>query len=412
MNPLWLLVSREFSVRIRKRGFWIATILGVVLMVGITFLPTIMGALNRVSTTNVVLDDPHSLVSAASIREVNTHLQSYPFRLHVDTTPAVTRFDSRAMNSYMKEHHTKLVVVVEGTSLARASFVVEQQGTNSLSDQKAVETWLRSQVVTARSSSLSKSELRMLSAPVPFSTRQWESGSKSMEQLVNSSVLVYVLLFLLFFTCFMYGMFVAQGLVEEKSNRVVEMLLIAARPWQILFGKIIGLGLLALIQYALWIGGAVVSYAIRDSGGTGPISGVPIATIAWFPVFFVFGYLMYASLFAIAGSLVHRTEDLQMAVAPVNIPIVIVFYVSLYSLYNPNGIIATVASFVPIFTPLTMFVRIAMTDVPIWQVLVSLALTAASIWALIAIGARTYRRFSLKTSGKSGWKILFRNSGV
>lgn len=411
MNPLWILVSREFSVRIVKRGFWIATILGVVLMVGITFLPTIMNSLNRVSTTSVLLNDPHSLVPAAAVHDVNSHPGSYPFRLYVDRTPSVNHLDSQAMDSYMSEHHSKFVVVVEGTTLAKASFVLELQGTSSLSGQSAVQAWLRSQVMTARSKSLPPSELRMLALPVSLSTRQWQSGTKSMEQLVESSVLVYVLLFLLFFTCFMYGMFVAQGLVEEKSNRVVEMILIAARPWQVLFGKIIGLGLLALIQYALWIGAALVSYGVRGTG-VGSISAVPVATIAWFPVFFVFGYLLYASLFAIAGSLVHRTEDLQMAVAPVNIPIVIVFYVSLYSLYNPSGIIATIASFIPIFTPLTMFVRIAMTDVPVWQVLVSLVLTAACIFGFIAAGARTYRRFSLKTSGSGGWKILFRNSGA
>jgi ABC-2 type transport system permease protein len=406
MRSLGLLIGREFTARIAKKSYWVFTVIGLLVMIGLTFVPTLMNVVNKSSRTQIVLVDSHHLLPARTVQSVNSNPSLYTFRFSEVASNHIERFSSIEMQTFLRLHHVKLAVVVSGNNLAHASFIVEQSGSTGISALQSLNRFLQTQVTQARIASLPANDARLLQLPVAITMHQWKSGIKSVDVMLQSTILVYVMLLLLFVTNLMYGMWVMQGIVEEKSNRIVEMLLIAVRPWHILFGKVFGLGLVALVQYGVWTVGVGVALLIRKTASPLPIHGIPTETIVLFPVFFFLGYLLFGTMFGIAGSLIYRSEEQQMAVMPITFLMIIVFYSAIYAIFNPESMFSIVISFVPFFSPLAMFARLALSDVPWWQIALSIIICCISISYMVKMGARIYRRFALKNSGKSGWKVL------
>ena len=202
---------------------------------------------------------------------------------------------------------------------------------------------------------------------------------------------------LLYGQLFGYGLWVATGVIEEKSSRIVEMLLSAIRPRQLLAGKIIGIGVLGLCQLV-----AIAGFAIGLGLATGAVE-VP-ATAVWAALlvigWFILGFAFYASLFAAAGSLVTRIEELQNVIVPINLTILVSFIISVSSLQDPNSTIAVVASILPVSAALAMPVRMVLGAAPGWQIALSLALLIGSAFALVPVGARLYEGAVLRTGSR------------
>ncbi|MDQ1662127.1 MAG: type transport system permease protein [Blastococcus sp.] len=196
----------------------------------------------------------------------------------------------------------------------------------------------------------------------------------------------------------MMGQFIAQGVVEEKSTRVVELLLATMRPWQLLAGKIIGLGLLGLAQI---VGIAVigVSSALAFDVVTlpGQLVGTAVSVVAWF----VLGYAFYAAVFAGAASLVSRQEDLPSVITPMTLVLVVGFVVAIQSASNPGGTLARVTSFIPGLSPMVMPIRLAGGGAAWWEVVLAVGVMLVAIVAVVRLGGRIYAGALLRTSGKT-----------
>jgi ABC-2 type transport system permease protein len=409
MKTLWLVIEREFLTRVRKRGYWVFTVLGLLMMVALVFLPVIMRWIENKSMDTVAVHDPHHIVIQALQQAQAKNPEAIGVKFISAQDSGLDANSPDSVKAYLKKQDAKALIDVRGTSPADASFVVKQVGSLDPSALNTIETLLTNQVMQGRIQQLDAAAQGLLSRPVPIDVQSLEPNGKSMDELIQAKMLVYMMEILLMITLILYGTWVAQGIIEEKSNRIVEMLLVAAKPWQILFGKVIGVGLVGLVQYAIWLSGILVAMAVHRSKGPVDISAVPLSTLVWFPVFFILGYLLYATLFGIGGSLVYRAEEQQMAITPVSLLMVVAFYTALGVFINADSTFATVVSLVPFCAPLAMFARIAMTHVPAWQVAASLLLLLAFIFAAVRIGERVYRRYALRTSGASGWKLLFRN---
>lgn len=202
-----------------------------------------------------------------------------------------------------------------------------------------------------------------------------------------------------------YGNMVAQGVVEEKATRIMEILLATIRPTRLLAGKVIGIGLVGLLQ--LTIVGAAALIAVRVTNVvTIPALGVTsiLTDIFWFLI----GFLFYATAYSAVASLVSRQEEVQSAVAPISI-LQITGYLLMYAaLPNPSGPLATVASLLPPFAPILMAVRMAASDVPVWQVGLAAALAVASIVGLTWLAGRMYANAALRVGTRVRFKDAFR----
>ena len=203
---------------------------------------------------------------------------------------------------------------------------------------------------------------------------------------------------LLYGLLILFGQFVAQGVVEEKASRVVELLLATMKPWQLLAGKIVGLGLLGLAQIvviaAVGVAGAL-AFDLVDIPGE--LIGTALSVVLWF----ILGYAFYAAIFAVAASLVSRQEDLGTVVMPTTLVLVVAFVIGIQAAGNPDGPMATITSFVPGLSPLVMPVRQAAGDVPLWQTALAVVLMLVAVALIVRLGGRVYAGALLRTSGKT-----------
>jgi ABC-2 type transport system permease protein len=208
---------------------------------------------------------------------------------------------------------------------------------------------------------------------------------------VIAGILVYVALML-------YGQMVAQGVVEEKTSRIVELLLSAIRPWQLLLGKVIGIGVLGLGQLILVAVAGVVT-GIQTGALTLPGSaaaGVLAGGIVWF----LLGYLAYALMFAAVGALVSRQEDVAAAVAPLTVMIILPYVLGISILpNNPGSLLLAVLSLIPLFSPTLMPMRIAV-GIPAWETVLAIALMLAFLAALVWLAGRIYGNAITRTGAR------------
>ncbi|MGH3786634.1 MAG: ABC transporter permease [Pseudonocardiaceae bacterium] len=209
-------------------------------------------------------------------------------------------------------------------------------------------------------------------------------------------VLSFAVSFLLYLSLVLYGTYVAQGVVEEKSSRVVELLLCTVRPWQLMSGKLIGVGLFGLLQLGLLSGALVAGASI-----TGLLTVPALSSLAWMLIWFLLGYFLFAGLLAAAGATVSRQEELQSVMNPALTVLVVPFVLSVFLLGDdPESTLVTALSLVPPFSPILMPARITLDVVPLWQIGVSAAVTIVAIIAVIALAGRVYVGAVLRTGSR------------
>jgi ABC-2 type transport system permease protein len=214
---------------------------------------------------------------------------------------------------------------------------------------------------------------------------------------------------LLFMSLIGYGTAVAQGVVEEKSSRVVELLLATIRPIHLLTGKVLGLGAVGLAQLVIL---SAVGLAGASASGllTAPSAAASalVAAVIWY----LLGFFLYASVYAAAGSMVSRQEELQSLVTPIMFPLFLPFLFAVSVLPgDPRNTVGTVLSFVPFFAPTLMPARAALGVAPWWQVGIAIVLTLATIVGVVQVAARIYRNSVLRTGARVTWSEALRGAG-
>jgi ABC-2 type transport system permease protein len=192
----------------------------------------------------------------------------------------------------------------------------------------------------------------------------------------------------------MYGITVMRGVIEEKSSRIVEVIASSVKPTQMMMGKLIGIGLVGLTQYAIWVGSAAAITAfgasmVASRGLTMP--KLPISLLIYFVIFFLLGYFLYATLYAMVGAMVSTEEEAQQAQMPVTMLIVVPMLLFGMVMNNPSSGMSIGLSMVPFFAPTLMMMRISLVNPPMWQVLTSIGGMVVAILAAVWLAARIYR---------------------
>jgi ABC-2 type transport system permease protein len=267
--------------------------------------------------------------------------------------------------------------------------------------QNALQVAVRQE--RARALGLPESTLDALLAVVPIQTARLEPADPSAGVRAGTAGVGVVLLFL---SIQIHGNAVLMGVVEEKSTRVVEVLLGRARPRSLLIGKIVGIGAVGIAQVTLVAGAALAaSLAVRSVD----VPRVPIDAILWFVVWFILGFTLYATVFAGLGSLVSRQEDAQAVVTPAMLPFLAAYILSITMVGSPDSQVARVAALVPLTAPMTMPVRIAAGHPYWWEIAASLALLVWTITLALRVASRLYERNLLRSGGRVSVVDALRN---
>lgn len=376
---LWLVARREWNQRVRSRAFRISTVVSVLLVVAIIVVPEMVGGGGR-PTRTVGVVGPSSSQLPALLRVSGDQLGvSVKTRGFAD--PTAGRVALRAGDVS--------VLLVDQRELIWKAEVDEQLRTIVTSSVQALH-----QRQAIGELGLTPEQTQGLLAPAALRSTSLEPAPPERSARIALATIAVVLLFM---AIAFYGGFLLTGVVEEKSSRVVEVLLSRLRPTELLAGKVLGIGLVGLAQFAVVAGAALV--ALRVSGSTLVPMTTP-STIGWVLFWFALGYAFYSVLYAAAGSLVSRQEEAQSIQFPVTTLLFVGYFLSLGAAQSPNGAPALVGSLLPPTAPMVMIVRIAHGGVPWWQILVSVALMVVTVYGLLQLAGRIYAGAVLRFGGR------------
>ncbi|MEA2002064.1 MAG: ABC transporter permease [Actinomycetota bacterium] len=261
--------------------------------------------------------------------------------------------------------------------------------------------------VIAAEMGLSPSEVDSLLLPVDFSQRTLEPAETDEDQARQAGALAGLLL--LYMSLLMFGQFVMMGIMEEKQTRVVEVVLSRVRPTQILVGKVVGIGLLGLIQILALGASAIFTLSIVDIADIN-ITDIGIKVFGILVLWYLLGYMFYSFLYGTLGATISRQEDMQgVAMLPVLL-ILPGFFLGQMALVNPDTLLVRIASFIPVWSPMVMGVRVTVSTVPTWELAVSILLILLTTYALLRLGGRIYRGAILHSGAKVKLRTAWRSA--
>ncbi len=379
---IWIIARRELAVRGRSKGFQIVTALMFVAVLAVAVVMSLLGG-----------DD--------GPREVAIGVEGQAVALveplsagNDDLAPTVRVVD----NDTDELESGAIDVAFDGSTLTWAD-----APDTTLDDY--VRTTVQQLAFTerARSLGLDTQDVANLFEPMEIDEVRLDGGGDESGVRLAAAATAGFANFILIQV---WGAFMMMGVTEEKSSKVIEVLLSHVRPATLLAGKVLGLGLLALGQMLIFATGLVVGLAlVRDIAVPADVWGIIPLLFATF----VLGFGFYATAFAAVGSMVSRQEDAQTAQLPAVLPLLVGYFIAAASFAEPDNLAVTIGSFVPFTSPVLLPFRTALTDVPAWQVVLSLAILASSIVVMLQLAGRIYRYSLLRTGSRVTWGEAWRN---
>lgn len=389
-----LIFKQAFVTKGKTKSFIITTGIMIAAIFLMANLTTIIDTFKKVSGDKeevlVVIDQSGVLYESLEAEFIKSDA-------HVKLELSTKKED--ALIQEVRNDETDFVLVLDLTGDQAIESTYYSMSTMDFTVPMMVEDALQSiqTAMKAEELSLTGEQVQTLFTPVQFDVQSLSPSSKSEDELNQARGLVYVLMFLIYFAVIIYSSMVATEVAGEKSSRVMEILISSVSPVKHLFAKILGVGMLGLLQMALL--GISAFIAIKTTSGEAVdgalsffgFSNMSAGTIIYAIVFFVLGYFLYATLAALLGSLVSRVEDVNQVIMPMTFLIIIAFFLAMSGLGNPELGYLKYTSYIPFFAPLVMFLRVGMLDLPMWEPLLSIGIMLATIFLLGWFGARVYK---------------------
>ncbi|MFD1037650.1 ABC transporter permease [Virgibacillus byunsanensis] len=391
MNKFWIIMSHTYLTRVKSKSFIITTLITLLLIIGLANMQTILDSFSNDGDDEItVIDNSNQLFDplSQSVGQSNEDIQ----------LSAYDGSEEDAKEAVQSEEYQALVVLsMDENDLPEARYFSNNISENG--NQMFIQQQLQQLKVTiaTQQSGIDEATLAEIYKPITFNIVALDETAKTEEELSQARGIVYIMLFLLYMAVMMYGQMIATDVATEKSSRVMEILVSSASPVTHMFAKIIGIALLGLTQVTLFVG---VGYYLLTSktneltGGffeTFGIQDTSPTTYLYAVVFFLLGYLLYATLAAMLGSLVSRVEDAQQMIMPMIFLILIAFFIAMFGINMPGSTFITISSYIPFFSPMVMFLRVGMLDIPVWEVALSIGILIGTIILLAIIGARVYK---------------------
>lgn len=391
-HTIFLVARREFVTRIRTRFFQVGTILLMVLLAGYIVLQALV--ISKGTTTVKVgfvgatqeFAQPLKTIAGSSSLTIQTQDVS-------DVATGEAEVRDGKLDALVSGDVTAPDVAVKATLDPTVASTL-----NTL-----VKTVVLNQAITASGGDPATIDAQIVKAGIHVVQLDPNAGKRTQSAVVGIFVaaLLYVALVL-------YGQFVAAGVVEEKANRIIEILLSTIRPRQLMLGKVFGIGLVGLVQLVLL---SVVALITATRTHAVSVPSVTVTAVAAGLLWFVLGFVLYALMYAAAGSLVSRQEDLASVTTPITLLIVGTYLAFFWVIANPTEPLAIALSIIPPFAPVLMASRIASGDAQLWQVAVAIVLTVIEIAALNALAARIYQNSVLRVGTRVRLSDAWRGSG-
>jgi ABC-2 type transport system permease protein len=428
MNKIWLIIQREYISRVKKKSFLVTTLLIPILMFGLIATMAYMAAKSEQKEAIAVIDE-----SGVFINKMDTSSSSYTITYIADDTHEnyTTLLEKNKCDILLHIYPFRNglpdsvnIYKDGGVSLSAKEFISDDMNTIYQIKQMQDEGIDKDKI-----DSINNSSIRLKS----FDLKNNQETSSEIATMIG-----YVTGFLIYLVILIYGMGVMRGVMEEKTNRIAEVIISSVRPFQLMMGKIVGIALVGLTQFLLWLilTGSLqfllplfipeLRQAMHPSSAAGmdAISKVPTSELAgifnslsnqhWslilscFLFYFLGGYFLYAAMFAAVGSLVNEDQqEAQQMTIPITMPIILAFFIMTSAIKDPNSTLAIFGSMFPLTSPIVMMARIPY-GVPAWQIATSMLLLVAGFVLMTWLSAKIYRTGILMYGKKASWKEVIK----
>lgn len=395
MREFWIIFKQSFLTKAKTKSFFITTLIMVAGIFLFANLPSIIDKVGQLMGSSE--DDRVLVVDESGVLFDRLHEQLQQNEQEISLELTEDSQDQLAEQVKLEEIASFIVLSFDKDQTIQASYT-----TGSLVDQflpSALQDALQNiqTQVKAEQLSLSGEQVSELFAPIQFEKHNISETAKSEEELNQARVLVYVLMFVIYFAVIIYSSMIATEVATEKSSRVMEILISSVSPVKHMFAKVLGIGSLGIAQILVYAVSGFVAYKLSSTEEENELSAffslenLQVSTLVYAVIFFLLGYFLYATLAALLGSLVSRTEDVQQMIMPMSLLVVAAFIIAATGLGNPEMGYLKIASFIPFFAPLVMFLRVGMLDLPLWEPLLSIGIMLVTIFILGWFGAKVYR---------------------
>lgn len=416
-KKLSIIIQREYLTRVRTKAFIITTILVPVGLMILIAVPILLQFFDSDKTYEIAIKDETKVVYTQLARLDSTRYFDASF-----STVEQLR------NDVIEKNIEGFIVISEEDLQNPDQFEMIYGGGGGISLVSDIRSDLRNAIREARLSKAEASEeiLAILESSPELNTRKLTEEGK--EEEANTFVLFffgYGMAFVIYGAIFGYGGYVMRSVIEEKTNRIVEIVVSSVKPFELLLGKVLGIGALGVTQFAIWTvtGAGLLAFAgpiatmfvnpeTLPSGETvSPIPAMPdigIEVGIYFMVFFLLGYLIYSAILAAVGSAVDSESDTQQMMLPITIPVILAIIILPRVASDPDSTFSVITSMIPFFSPILMVARIPITDVPFWEIGGSILLMVLTIFGSLYLGAKIYRTGILMYGKSAGFKELWK----
>lgn len=440
MNKSFLILRREYLTRVKKKSFIIMTLLMPVMMAALMILPTYLAMMDDKEERTIAVYDPTALILNRLEGNNFTKFHYIPEQ----------EYQQLSKNFKSGKYYALLHIPTNILNTNRAEMISDKQVTMDVKYMVAgkigniLETEKKKQVIDAIGVPDLEKKLAATKTNITVDTIKLGDEGKAVKSSSEIAMIIGLVAgFLIYMFVFIYGTMVMRGVMEEKSNRIVEVIISSVKPFQLLFGKIVGIGLVGLTQIAIWIilGTGITTVAASYSGRgsadvathaqnvmsgqeagqiaasspeaqnkvaeiIGMIGNLNIPLIIFALLFyFICGFILYASLMGAIGSAVDSDEDAQQIMLPVMMPLIASIIIVMAVAKNPEGSLAFWASIIPFTSPVTMMARIPF-GIPVWQIILSMTILLATILGTIWIAGKIYRTGILMYGKKVNFKEI------
>lgn len=414
MRKVWTVIRREFLEKVRTKAFIIGTIAFPLLLVGFAILPAILATRQTAPRRIAVVDGTEGQAGQNLTQALAASRRSGPKgaqRYAITRIPAIGRVtevrDSLIAITGLREGGSETydgVLVIDDPAVDAAKLTYYGANVASQSDMRRLEEDVAKSLRFER---LIRAGIDPIVAqpalkPITLSTAKVTDGRLSGESGETSFALAYAMVLILYIALLIYGIQVMTSVLEEKSSRIAEVMVSSLTPFQMMLGKVMGVGLVALLQLSIWGGTAVLVTTYR--GQVAKLLGLPSEAVASavlpaikpdllgvFLLYFILGFLLFAAMYAAVAAMCNSIQETQQLNAPITMCIVAGF-IAVFSLLNePAGPVARVLSMVPVVAPLVVPVRYSLAPIPFGELALSVGILLATVIAVVWVAARIYR---------------------
>jgi ABC-2 type transport system permease protein len=406
MRNVWTLLQREYLERVRTRSFVIFTLVMPAFMAGSVLVPTKLAEMNSGGERHLVLVVNNPQIATAVTQELANAKTSKSQRstpdenpllpttyvIQVDTTP--TEAERNLLRQQVSDGKITGFLWLTDEALQQRSITYSTKEAadfgQSVELRNAVRTAIMKQHLLEKG--ISGPEVDSMLTPIEFKTVRTEKGKEGASGITVFAT-AFAMVMLLYVVVMIYGIAVMRSVIEEKSTRILEVLLSSVTAKELLAGKILGVGAVGLTQILIWVTCAAL-FSVPGLIAAKPFLGdvhVPIIGTIAFAVFFLLGYLLYSSMYAAIGSMVNTDQEAQQMQWPAMIPIILAIFMMNPVLQHPNSPLSFWLSMVPFFAPILMLVRVLIEQPPAWQLALCIGLMLVTVYGLLLLSSRIYR---------------------